>query len=237
VYLAAGVVRERGETARTTARFDPPVLAGQIVPGACSGGWYARHDSSIVLTIAGHCAVPGTTLRDGSGRVVGVFGPPAQLLDCPPGRFCSPSDFLTLELAPDRIPWGHLDVVDLGAGGYRTIEPGTPALGCADIHVGDRVELDGREHFRTGKVVATGRYEYPTDVIFPCMVISDIGAASGESGGAVLVNGLPAGSTSRKIAGDLAFTPLAEGLDKLDLVLCTTPDCDIQRPPAATPGG
>jgi len=237
LYLGAGVVRERAETARTTARFDPPVLAGQNVPGACSGGWYARHGDSIVLTIAGHCAEPGTTLRDTNGRVVGVFGPPAQLLDCPPGRFCSPSDFLTLALASEWTPWGHLNVVDLGAGGYRMIQPGTRALGCADIHVGDRVELDGREHFRAGTVVASGPYRYPTDLIFPCMILSDIEAAVGDSGGAVLVNGLPAGSVSRDIGGHLAFTPLAEGLDNLGLVLCTTPDCDIQPHSSVTPGG
>jgi hypothetical protein len=237
VFLGAGVVRERAETARTTARFDPPVLAGQIVPGGCTGGFYARHGDAIVLTFAGDCAKPGTTLRDSNGDPIGAFGPQAQLIDCPAGRFCSPSDFLTLALASDWIPWGHLNVVDLGAGGYWTIETGTRALGCADIHVGDRVEVDGREHYRVGKVVATGRYEHATDVIFPCMVVSDVEAVSGDSGGAVLVNGLPAGSTSRKIAGDLAFTPLAEGLDNLDLVLCTTPNCDIQPPATATPGG
>ena len=237
MYLAAGVLRERSETTRATARFDPPVLAGQTVPGACSGGFYARRGSTIVLTIAGHCGQPGTTLRDAEGRSIGVFGPPAELPDCPTGRFCSPSDFLTLALEPDRIPWGHLNLVDLGAGGYRTIEPGTRALGCADIHVGDRVELDGREHFRTGTVVESGRYEHPTDLIFPCMVVSDIGAAVGDSGAAVLVNGLPAGSVSRAIGGDLAFTPLAEGLDNLGLTLCTTPTCDLAAPGASgTPG-
>src|SRR4029077_18500838 len=105
-----------GETARTTARFDPPVWAGQNVPGACSGGFYARKGDTIVLTIVAHCAEPGTTLRDGSGRTIGVFGPRAQLADCPVGRFCAPSDFLAMSLAADRIPWGHLNLVDMGAG-------------------------------------------------------------------------------------------------------------------------
>jgi hypothetical protein len=237
LYLAVGVLRERAETTRTSTRYEPPVLAGQIVPGACSGGFYARRGTTIVLTIAGHCAEPGTTLSDSDGRPIGVFGPPAQLLDCPAGRFCSPSDFLTLALAPDRIPWGHLNVVDMGAGGYRAIDPGTRPLACGDIRVGDRVELDGREHFRAGKVIAIGPYEHPTDLIFPCMILTDIEAAIGDSGGAVLVNGLPAGSTSRALGGDLAFTPLAEGLENLGLTLCTTPDCEVPPPePAGTNG-
>jgi hypothetical protein len=59
------------------------------------------------------------------------------------------------------------------------------------------------------------------------MVITDINAYLGDSGGAVLVNGLPAGTTAREIGGYLAFTPLAEGLENLALVLCTSPDCDL----------
>ena len=49
----------------------------------------------------------------------------------------------------------------------------------------------------------------------------------GDSGAPVLINGLPAGVTARVISGYLAFTPLAEGLANLGLVLCTTPDCDL----------
>jgi hypothetical protein len=226
IYLGTVVLNDRAETLRTTSRYDPPVLAGQMVPGGCTGGFYAREGDAIVLTFAADCVVPGTTLRESDGGAIGLAGRPAQLLDCPAGRFCSPSDFLSLVLAPGSIPWGHLNEVDMGAGGYRTIQPGARPLACGDIHIGDRVEVDGREHHRTGTVVATSRYEYSTDTIFPCMVVSDIGAASGDSGGAVFVNGLPAGSTSRSIAGDLAFTPLAEGLDSLGLELCTTPDCD-----------
>ena len=116
-------------TARMTPRFDPPVWAGQNVPWACSGGFYARHDSTIVLTIVAHCAVPGTSLRDGD-RLIGTFGPMAALSPCRTGRFCAPSDILTLGLAPDRIPWGHLNMVDMGAGGYRTFAPDTQPLAC-----------------------------------------------------------------------------------------------------------
>jgi hypothetical protein len=233
---AAGAIRERSETARTTPRFDPPVWAGQNVPGACSGGFYAREGSTIVLTIVAHCANPGDTLRDAGGRTIGVFGPRAELADCPATRFCAPSDFLTLALAADRIPWGHLNQVDLGAGGYRTIEPGTRALACADITAGDRVEVDGREHYRSGAVLEVGSYEHDTDTIFPCMVVTDIAVVTGDSGGAVLVNGVPAGVISRRIGDRLGFTPLAEGLDNLGLTLCTTPDCDLTPETAVQPG-
>ncbi len=235
LWVTAGVVRDRLETFRTTVRYDPPVWAGQNVPGACSGGFYARHGETIVLTIVAHCATPGATLRDADGGVIGIFGLRAQLTDCPAGRFCSPSDFLVLQLAPDRIPWGHLNLVDMGAGGYRTLAPGARPLSCADIAVGDRVEVDGREHYRTGHVIEIGRYEHPTDTIFPCMVITDMGTAVGDSGGAVLDEGRPAGIISRDIAGHLSFTPLAEGLDNLGLVLCTTPDCDLA--PGSAHGG
>ena len=235
-YRVLITMEEQGETARTTARFDPPVWAGQIVPGACSGGFYARHGQTIVLTIVGHCATPGMTLRDASGAMIGVFGPLAQLADCPPQRLCSPSDILTLALAPDRIPWGHLNMVDLGAGGYRTFDAGTRPLACEDIDVGDRVEVDGREHYRLGKVTDIGRYEYTTDTIFPCMALTDMSVAIGDSGASVLVNGSPAGVVARNIGGFLGFTPLAEGLENLGLTLCTTPDCDLSPESTLQPG-
>lgn len=235
-YLAIGVLRERAETLRTTERFDPPVLAGQLVPGPCSnGGFYARDRQTIVLTMAAHCAlsIPGTPLRDSDGRLVGIFGELAELPHCPAGRFCSPSDIISLLLPADRIPWGHLNLVDLGAGGYRTIAQGTRPLRCADIHVGDPVEVNGREHYRSGKVIAIGPYEHTTDTMFPCMIITDVAGFHGDSGAPVMIHGLPAGSTSREIGGYLSFTPLAEGLANLGLVLCTTPDCDL-APGAAT---
>ena len=234
-YWALGAIRDRNETARTAARYDPPVWAGQNVPGECSGGFYARRGATIALTIVAHCATPGDTLRDPTGRPIGVFGPRAQLADCPAGRFCSPSDFLTLALASDRIPWGHLNQVDLGAGGYRTIEAGARPLACADIAVGDRVEINGREHYREGKVISSSRYEHSSDTIFPCLVVADINVMTGDSGGAVLVNGAPAGIISRQIGGLLGFTPLAEGLDNLGLTLCTTPNCDLSPTSAVQP--
>jgi hypothetical protein len=233
--VGVGVLREHADTTRTTPRYDPPVWAGQLVPAPCAnGGFYARDRQAIVLTIAAHCylAKPGTVWRDSDGRLIGTWGRLAELADCPAGRFCAPSDIVPLELAPDRIPWGHLNLVDMGAGGYRTLAPGTRPLACADIHVGDRAEVDGREHYRSGTVIEIAPYEFATDTMFPCMVVTDIVVEFGDSGSSVLVNGQPAGSTSRDIGGRLAFTPLAEGLDNLGLVLCTTPDCDVS--PIAT---
>ena len=230
------VMRDRDETTRTTARFEPPVWAGQNVPWACSGGFYARHDRTIVLTIVAHCAQPGTELRD-FGSFIGTFGPMAALSDCPALRFCAPSDFLTLALAPDRIPWGHLNLVDLGAGGYRTIAPGTKALSCEDIAPGEHVETNAREHYRVGPVLAVGPYEYETDTMFPCMIVADIEVVIGDSGGAVLVDGEPAGIVSRGIGDRIGFTPLAEGLENLGLELCTTPDCDLSPETAVQPSG
>lgn len=229
-----GALRTAGETTRTTARFDPPVWAGQNVPGACSGGFYARRDRTIVLTIVAHCVQPGATLRD-SGKLVGTFGPMAALADCPAGRFCAPSDFLTLALAPDRIPWGHLNVVDLGFAGYRTFPAGTRPLACGDIVPGQRVETNAREHYRAGPVLSVGPYEHATDTMFPCMVVADIEVAIGDSGGAVLVAGQPAGVVSRAIGDRVGFTPLAEGLENLGLTLCTTPDCDLTPETAQQP--
>lgn len=233
IVLAAGawwVIRglpSREQTERAAPRFDPPVLAGQNVTGACSGGFYARDGQTIVLTLSAHCASPSAMLRDGDGRLIGLLGPIAQLSECPDGRICAPSDFLALALAPDRIPWGHLDLVDMGAGGYRKLGPDTPPLACEDVKLGDRVEMNGRERYRTGQVVEIGRYEHERDTIFPCMVVVDIEVGIGDSGGAVLVNGLPAGVVSRGFVGHMGFTPLAEGLANLGLSLCTSPDCDL----------
>jgi len=221
------------QTTRVAARFDPPVVAGQVIAGGCSGGFYARKDSTIVLLSSAHCLAPGDRIRDGQGRVVGVLGPRAQLPDCPATRFCAPSDFMPLALVPDRIPWGHLNMVDMGAGGYRTFADGTKALGCVDLTRGEKVEVDGRERFRTGPLVEVGPYDY--DTIFPCMAIADMEVGVGDSGGAVLVDGQPAGVISRDINGKLAFTPLEEGLANLGLTLCTTPDCGLTPDTAVQP--
>ena len=240
---AAGQLGLLGRAARTTPVYESPVLAGQQVFGFCAGGFYARRDDTIVLTSSGHCAAEGSTAYEPDGRTVRVvFGPSAWEDRCPfEGYTCKASDMNYLVVAPDRIPWGRLNLVDMGAGGYRVVEPGTRALACADIAVGDRVEINGRDIFRTGTVAEKGEYRHPPaedSDYYPCMVAATgLSAAPGDSGGAVLVRGLPAGVTSRSFGGvfglggeAIGFTPLAEGLDALGLELCTTPDCGLTPP-------
>jgi hypothetical protein len=218
---------------RTTPVYDPPVLAGQPLWGLCSGGVYARLGDQIVLTSTGHCTSPGTVAYEPDGVTIrGTFGEPARDATCPyPGHTCASSDINFMVVAPARIPWGHLNEIDMGAGGYRLLAPGTKALSCADVTVGDRVEIDGRGIYRTGKVIEKGdnlKDPRSDGAYFPCMIAADIQVAPGDSGGVVLVDGIPAGVTSRSFRGYLGFTPLAEGLDQLDLELCSTPDCDLR---------
>lgn len=223
------------EPQRTSPVYDPPVLAGQQLWGACSGGVYARKGDVIVLTSTGHCTTEGTVAYDPDGTTVrGVFGPVARDATCPyPDHTCASSDINYLVVAPDRIPWGHLNVIDMGVGGYRVIAPGTVPLGCADIAIGDTAEIDGRATYRSGPVIEKGQNLNDQDgAYFPCMIAARITVGVGDSGGVVLVRGIPGGVTSRSFSGDLGFTPLAEGLKQLDLELCTTPDCGLTPPPA-----
>ena len=227
------IVRQASLPHRTTAIYDPPVLAGQVIEGYCSGGFYARHGDTIVLTSTGHCTTEGTVAHDPDGvGIRGVFGPAARDATCPyPNHTCASSDINYLVVATDRIPWGHLNLVDLGTGGYRTISAGTRALGCDGVTIGDPLEINGRDVFRTGHVIQKGENLNDGDgAYFPCMIIADAQVATGDSGGGVLVRGSPAGVISRSFGGSLGFTPLAEGLDQLALELCTSPDCDL-RPP------
>jgi hypothetical protein len=218
---------------RTTRTYDPPVLAGQQLWGACAGGFYARHENEIVITSSGHCTTEGTVAYDPDGTTVrGVFGPAAQDATCPhPEHTCHASDMNYLVVAEDRIPWGYLNVIDLGTSGYRRIPPGTRPLACEDIAIGDTVEINGRDVYRTGTVAEKGEYLHDEDgSYFPCMIAAHVQVQTGDSGGAVLVRGIPAGVTSRSFGGLLGFTPLAEGLADLGLVLCTEPDCGVVRP-------
>jgi hypothetical protein len=235
------VVRAITQPRRTTPVYDPPVLAGQQLWGACAGGFYARRGATIVLTSTGHCTSEGTVAYDPDGVTVrGVFGPAARDATCPyPGHTCASSDLNYLVVAADRIPWGHLNVVDLGAAGYRVIAPGTLPLGCADVAIGDLVEIDGRNTYRRGPVTEKGKnlHAEGDGAFFPCMIVAQIAVGSGDSGGAVLVRGIPAGVTSRSFGGTLGFTPLAEGLTQLGLELCTTPNCDLTPPPADPTAG
>ena len=233
---AIAIVREVVQPRRSTPVYDPPVLAGQQLWGACAGGFYARRGDTIVLTSSGHCTTEGTVAYDADGITVrGVFGPAARDATCPyPGHKCASSDINYLVVDPARIPWGHLNEVDLGTAGYRVIQPGTRPLACADVAIGDLAEINGRNTYRSGPVLEKGEYLHAEDGdYFPCMIAADIQVGTGDSGGAVLVRGIPAGVTSRSFGGFLGFTPLAEGLAQLGLELCTTPDCGL-TPPART---
>jgi len=233
LVIAAIVVRQASPPARSTPVYDPPVLAGQQLWGACAGGFYARLGDTIVLTSSGHCTTDGTVAyADDRSTVRGVFGPEAVDPACPhPGKTCMASDMNYLVVAEDQVPWGQLNVLDFGSSGYRSIEAGMAPLACGDTRVGDPVEINGRNINRTGTVTEKGEYLHDADGdYFACMIAADIEVGTGDSGGAVLVRGLPAGVASRSFDGLLGFTPLAEGLDQLGLELCTTPDCDLARP-------
>lgn len=226
---------------RATPVFDPPVLAGQGIP-FCSGGVYARAgDGRLVLTTTGHCLSEGEAVRTGDGRDLGTASAPsrwAALCDRPGKNRCTASDMAVIYLAPAMIPWGHLNWVDLGAGGYRVIAPGTAALSCDQVAAGDPVEFDGRSLFRTGVVIEKGSNDFPQDGTYiPCIVATNISAAGGDSGGVVLVRGVPAGVAARVFGADndLAFSPLAEGLAELGLTLCDTPDCGLVPPAYGAP--
>jgi hypothetical protein len=218
---------------RTTPVYNPPVLAGQQLWGYCAGGFYARRGETVVLTSTGHCTTEGTVAYDPDGVTQrGIFGPAARDASCPyPDHKCAASDMNYLVVAPDRIPWGHLNVVDMGTDGYHVIPAGTSPLRCDDVAIGDPVEIDGRNIYRKGTVLEKSEYLHPDDGdFFPCMIAADVAVDSGDSGGAVLVRGIPAGVSSRSFAGKLGFTPLAEGLAQLGLELCTAPDCGLSSP-------
>ncbi len=217
--------------------FTPPVLAGRgIDGGGRSGGVYARRGNDIVLTTTSHSIPPGAVPRGPGGVVIGTFAQPAFTPDCPDASHrCMESDMSPIVLKPDAIPWGHLNVIDLGSGGQRIVRPGTQPLTCAAIRVGDRVEVAGSGGYAVGTVIRKSPYLLGRDRdAFPCMIVTRVLGRTGDSGGIVLVNGAPAGVASRSFGGLLAFTPLAEGLDALGLTLCTTPDCGLV-PPATAP--
>lgn len=219
---------------RATPVLDPPVLAGQHLWASCSGGVYARRGGAVVLTSSGHCAAEGQVAVTPAGVTLGVFGPPARDAVCPhPGHTCAASDINSLVVAPDRVPWGRLNLVDMGAGGYRSVAPGTRALTCAEIGMGDEVEINGRDLYRAGRVLEKGENLKDPALdgsYFPCMIAADIAVATGDSGGVVLVRGVPAGVVSRSFVGYLGFTPLAEGLAALGLEMCDAPDCGLTPP-------
>jgi len=223
------LVRGQLPPARPSLVGDPPILAGRHLWQACSAGFYARRGDAIVLTSSGHCAGEGAIALDPDGTGVrGVFGPAAHSATCDrPGKVCAASDMNYLVVAEDRIPWGRLNTVDMGAGGVRVVPEADRPVRCDQVPIGAKVEINGRDTYRTGTVLEIGANDFPEDgTYFPCMVVADVEVGVGDSGGAVLVDGIPWGVTSRSFGGSLGFTPLAEGLEQLGLELCTTPNCD-----------
>ena len=222
-------------TIRTTPVYDPPVLAGQMaVPIWCSAGVYARHGDQIVVTSSGHCFSEGMEVRDENGLLIGVLGPVGREPTCAyPDHACAAADMDYMFVAADRIPWGHLNQIDLGAGGYRVITPDTHPLDCAGIKVNDIVEINGRLIYRTGHVVEKGENLSPANedaLYMPCMVAANISVATGDSGGIVFVNGIPSGVVARRFDGWLGFTPISGGLAELGLTVCDTPNCGLTPP-------
>ena len=107
-----------------------------------------------------------------------------------------------LLVAEDQVPWGHLNLVDFGAGGYRSIAEGTDALACRDIRIGDAVEINGRNIHRTGAVAEKGEYLREGDGDYlPCTVAARVEVGTRDSGGGVLVRGLPGGAPAAASTG------------------------------------
>ena len=236
VAMIGITVLKTREYIRFTSVYDPPVRAGQMSPVACSAGFYARLGHQVVITTSAHCgAAEGSTVTI-DGRTFGVQGPGARLDPCPSsGHACAGSDMSYVTVQDPFIPWGHLNLVDLGAGGYRILGSDSEPLACDAIAVGAKVEVNGLLRFREGAVTEKGPYDFPSDTYFPCMVVTSIGAQIGDSGGAVLVDGRPAGIAAREFGDRYGFTPLAPGLEELGLVLCTEPDCGLVRPTSPAP--
>jgi hypothetical protein len=215
---------------------DDPIMAGHKLAYPCFGNLYARDGDRVVLVAVGHCrSAEGAAVADAEGRHLGTWGPLATLDPCPvDGKRCLASDMTYIVLAPERIPWGHLDTVRMGRAGIRSVAGARP-LACGDIAPGDRVEATGVLGYRQGRVLDVAPYLADGDGDhFPCMVLTDTRARVGDSGGPVFVDGRPAGIVSRSFGGRMAFTPLAEGLEALGLELCTEPDCGLPRPASAT---
>lgn len=132
-----------------------------------------------------------------------------------------------------------VDMEDLGP---ELLEPAVLAL-VVIPHEDDHVDVDAERAKARNDPAEEGQHRLlaavgtrPGDgAYFRCLIAARIQVAVGDSGGAVLVRGIPAGVTSRSFGGLLGFTPLAEGLAQLGLELCTTPDCDLVAPsPAAS---
>ncbi len=203
-------------------------------PGLLLGWVYARLGDTIVLTTSPHCGGDGTHATSPDGTVQGVLGPTAVMTACPhPDHTCKASDMNYLAVAPDRVPWGHLNEIDLGVGGYRILAPDTRPSACSDIAVGDPVEMDGRGDYRTGTVAEKGEYLQPANEdgdLLPGALLpraSRSAPATPERGAGAWD---PGRVTTRSLDGNLGFTPLAEGLSVRVSRCARRRDCGSCRP-------
>jgi hypothetical protein len=208
---------------------DRSVMAGHEISYPCYGNFYARHGTTVVLLGVSHCrGAEGSVAVDATGQVLGTWGPNAPSVACPTlDHLCPAADMAYIALAPDRVPWGRLDLVGLGSAGMRDLGGRAP-LRCGEIAVGDRVEINGIAGYRTGTVTAIAGTEGGPGVA--CMVHTDIPVTVGDSGGPVLVNGVPGGISTSGFGGLLGFASLGEGLAALGLTLCVDPECGLHAP-------
>ena len=89
---------------RTTPVYDPPVLAGQHLWGACTGGFYARLGDRR-LTSTGHCTTEGTWPTPPTARRSAASSARLPASHVPlPGHICAASDINYLVVATDQIP-------------------------------------------------------------------------------------------------------------------------------------
>ena len=250
-------------------RTDRPARRDRLLLGREHVDAAAAHDSRVRPARARRPADPGVSARAGStpgtatrscsppprtaparGRVAydpgattvqGVFGPTAQDATCPyPGHTCHASDMNYLVVAADRIPWGHLNVVDLGTAGYRIIPPGTRPLACADIAIGDPVEIDGKSVYRSGTVAEKGEnLNHPAQdgSYFPCMIAAQMSRSEAATRAASSSSAASRpGSSAAASADGSGSRPWPRAWPQLGLDLCTTPDCGLV-PPATSPAG
>ena len=111
------------------------------------------------------------------------------------------SDMNYLIVAPDRIPWGHLNEIDMGAGGYRVVSPDLKSLECDEIGVNDDVEFDGRGIYRKGRVLGQREYLPPVTKIPSTSRASSSPTYRPQLATPVassLVRGIPSGIASRR---------------------------------------
>ena len=235
-------------SAVTSASYDPnvrPTGAGRPanLGGVCSGEVPTpAMGSTIVLTTTAlrRRGTGGPTPGNGpSGRGVssGRAGPGAT---CPyPRTPRAATDLNYAVVAPGSpVLWGHLNGIGPGHGRLPDHPAGTRPLAC-------RRHSDRRPRWRSTAATSIeaersrkGENHHPEGrSYFPCMVAAAIQVGVGDSGGAVLVRGIPAGVTSRRLRRMARVHPVAEGMAELDSNSARRPTADsVPQPPGAPTG-